>query len=157
MIIRHATSNDIPGMVALSNLKRSQYEIYSPVFWRKAEGGADKQVLFFQAQLDREQNIILISEEADHVNGFVIASVIDAPPVYDPGGKVCMVDDFTVSETLLWATVGAALLAEATAQAKEKGAVLMVVVCGQQDEPKRQMLQGSGASVSSEWYVNPIA
>lgn len=157
MTIRQATANDVEAMVELSERKRAEYAAYSPVFWRKAEGAAEKQRPFFQAQIEREHNIVLVSEEAGRVNGFLIGSVITAPPVYDPGGRVCMVDDFTVADAARWPTVGAALLTEVTAQAKARGAVLTVVVCGQQDAPKRQMLQAGGSAVASEWYVAPIA
>ncbi len=156
MSIRPATTDDISRMVELSDLSRTRYAHYSPVFWRKAQGASEKQSLFFQAQLARDNIIILVSEEASGTEGFVIASLVDAPPVYDPGGKVCMVDDFMVSAPALWPTVGRALLTEATAQAKARGAVLSVVVCGHQDEPKRAMLNASGAAIASEWYTNPI-
>lgn len=156
MSLRAAASEDINRMVELSDVKRAQYARYSPVFWRKADGASKKQRLFFQAQLARENNIVLVSKGPEGVEGFLIASVVGAPPVYDPGGKVCMVDDFAVSAPELWQTVGQALLSEATAQAKSRGAVLSVVVCGQGDEPKRAMLRTSGASIASEWYTNLI-
>lgn len=157
MSIRRATADDTSRMVELSDLKRTEYAQYSPVFWRKAEGASEKQHLFFQAQLERENNIVLVSEAAGEIDGFLIASLVSAPPVYDPGGLVCTVDDSAVSTPEMWQTVGQDLLAAATAQAKERGAVLSVVVCGHLDEPKRAMLRAGGASVASEWYVNPIS
>ena len=111
---------------------------------------------FFRAQLDREHNIILVAETEGHVEGFVIASVISTPPVYDPGGPVCMADDFMVSAPELWQTVGQALLKEVTAQAKTRNAVLSVVVCGHLDEAMRSMLRESGSTLASEWYVHPL-
>ncbi len=157
MNIRPAAAEDIPRMVELSEGKRAEYAEYSPVFWRKAAGASENQALFFRAQLEREHNIILIAEEAGRVEGFIIASVISAPPVYDPGGLVCMVDDFTVSAPELWPSVGQALLTEITAQAKARGAVLSVIVCGHLDEPKRLMLQVNDSTIASEWYVNPLS
>lgn len=156
MSIRAATADDVSRMVELSDRTRTEYAQYSPVFWRKAEGASEKQYPFLQAQLERESNIVLVSEAAGGIDGFLIAGVVNAPPVYDPGGPVCMVDDFAVSSPELWQTVGQALLAEAAAQAKARGAVLSVVVCGHRDEPKRAMLRASGASIASEWYTNPI-
>lgn len=156
MSIRAATAEDISRMVELSDLKRTKYAQYSPVFWRKAQGASEKQHPFFQAQLERENNIVLVSEASGDIDGFLIASVVGAPPVYDPGGPVCMVDDFAVSSPEKWQTVGQSLLAEATAQAKERGAVLSVIVCGHLDGPKRAMLRAGGASIASEWYTNPI-
>ena len=50
-----------------------------------------------------------------------IAAIIGAPPVYDPGGLTCMIDDFCVADPVGWATVGRALLAEAGQQARARG------------------------------------
>ena len=52
--------------------------------------------------------------------------------------------------------VGNALLAAALQEARERGAVQMVVVCGHRDDPKRGMLAESGFSLASEWYVQEI-
>lgn len=154
--IRPAKAEDVRRMVELSDMKRTEYAQYSPIFWHKAAGAAEKQLPFFQAQLEREQNIVLVAEEKGQIEGFVIASVVDAPPVYNPSGKVCMVDDFAVSAPELWATLGQALLADMSAHAKTRGAVLSVVVCGHLDKAKRLMLQDGGSTIASEWYVKPI-
>ena len=156
MVIRVATVDDVNRMVELSDIKRTQYAEYSPVFWCKAEGASEKQAVFFKTQLDKENNIVLVCEETGRVDGFVIASLIIAPTVYDPGGLVCVVDDFMVSAPERWSTAGVALLVEARNRAKARGAVLCVVVCGHLDEPKRNMLRTHRFSVASEWYVNPI-
>lgn len=156
MSIRMATVDDVSRMVELSDLKRTQYAQYSPVFWRKAASASEAQALFFKTQLEKKNNIALVYEESGRVEGFVIASLTTAPPVYDPGGPVCVVDDFVVSAAERWHTAGVALLAEVKRQAKARGAVLSVVVCGHLDEPKRAMLRTSGFSIASEWYVNPI-
>ena len=155
MNIRVATIDDVSKMVELSDSKRTQYAEYSPVFWRKAEGASETQALFFKAQLEKENNIVLVAEASGRIEGFVIATVHSAPPVYDPGGQVCSVDDFVVSAPEQWQTVGVALLAEVKSQAKARGAVLSIAVCGHLDEPKRDMLRTSGFSIASEWYVNP--
>jgi len=86
----------------------------------------------------------------------VIATVVEAPPVYDPGGLTCLVDDFVVADPREWETIGATLLSEANRQARERGAVQAVIVCGHQDQPKRAMLAAGGFSVASEWYVKEI-
>ena len=96
-------------------------------------------------------------EQAKDIQGFLIASVVNAPPVYAPGGPVCMIDDFAVNPRSEWQTIGAALLAEAQTRSQARGAVLSVVVCGHLDEPKRAMLHGLGFAVASEWYVSPLS
>jgi hypothetical protein len=42
--------------------------------------------------------------------GFLIATLIPAPPVYDPGGRTCLIDDFVVIPAANWLTTGVELL-----------------------------------------------
>ena len=154
-MIRKAFAQDVPQMAALSDRKRSEYEQYAPTFWRKAEDGAEKQREFFLAQLNRTDAFCLVSGQAEAVNGFLIAIIISAPPVYDPGSLVCMIDDFVVADPTEWATTGTELLQEVRQCAEACGAKLSVVVCGHQDAPKREMLRSAGFTLAAEWYVNP--
>ena len=156
MNIRTAQETDIRGMVAIAETKRVEYEGYSPVFWRKASDSAPTQELFFPRLLASADVIALVAEEGDALSGFIIGAITIAPPVYNPGGPVCIVDDFAVAKPQDWVTVGAALLAAVEREAKVRGAVLSVVVCPQRDEAKRAMLQKAGAAVASEWHVKPL-
>ncbi len=155
MPIRPATTEDVERMVQLSDAKRTEYERYAPTFWRKAPNGAELQRPYFRTLIVKDEIIALVYEEAGSIEGFIIASVTDAPPVYDPGSRVIVVDDFTVSQAEQWRTIGATLLAEAQHRARERGADLAIVVCGHLDEPKRAMLRACGFSIASEWYVYP--
>lgn len=137
-------------------MKRSQYQEYSPLFWRPADGAREAQLTFFERLVADEGYICLVHQADDEVNGFLIATVVSSPPVYDPGGMVCMIDDFVVAEPSLWATIGEALRAEAELRAEKHGAVLSVTVCGQADGAKRSALVESGSHVASEWYVREI-
>jgi predicted N-acetyltransferase YhbS len=156
MLIRLATLADVPSMIVLADAKRDEYALYAPTFWRKAPDGADKQAPYFAALLERGEVIALVHEDDSTITGFVIASITTAPPVYDPGGPVCLIDDFTVAVPQDWPTVGSALLRAARSRAQEQGASLAIVVCGHLDEPKRAMLRACGFAVASEWYVNPL-
>lgn len=156
MAIRDAISGDVPRMVELAAFKRAQYQEYSLVFWRPAVGAREAQRAFFDKLVASPDWICLVHEADGFVNGFIIATVVSPPPVYDPGGKVCMIDDFVVCEPSLWPTVGSALREEAERKAAMTGAVLSVTVCGQRDEAKRQALLESGPHVASEWYVRAI-
>jgi hypothetical protein len=156
MTIRQANHDDITSMVALSDLKRTQYEQYAPTFWRAAQDADKRQANFFAFLLEQDQVTALVHETNDQVNGFVIASIRAAPPVYDPGTQICSIDDYVVSAPKEWLTVGTALLSRARELAAERGAELTVVVCGRQDEPKRAMLRRAGFKVASEWFVDPL-
>lgn len=156
MDIRTAKETDIPRMVAIAETKRVEYEGYSPLFWRKAPDSSPKQAMFFQRLLTSPEVIALVAEEGDTLSGFIISAVTMPPPVYNPGGPVCIVDDFVVANPQDWDSTGAELLAAVEREAKARGAVLSVVVCPQRDEAKRAMLQKAGAAVASEWHVKPL-
>ena len=156
MNIRRVTEADIPRMVAIAEAKRVEYEGYSPVLWRKASESAPKQELYFQRLLTGTDVIALVAETEATLLGFVMGVITTAPPVYNPGGLVCIVDDFAVGNPTEWGSVGAALLAAVEQEAKARGAVLSVVVCAQQDQVKRTMLRETGLTVASEWQVKPL-
>jgi GNAT superfamily N-acetyltransferase len=77
-----------------------------------------------------------------------------APGVYNPGGRTGQIDDFVV-EPGRWNSSGIQLLRAAVEQAKDRGAIRVVVVAGHLDQEKREALQASGLSIASEWWVTP--
>ena len=156
MYIRRATEADIPSMVAIAEAKRVEYEGYSPVFWRKAPDSSPKQERYLQSLLASPDVMTFVAHIGNRLVGFVIGALTTAPPVYKPGGPVCIVDDFTVAPPEEWRLMGGALLAAVAHEAQARGAVLMVVVCAQRDQAKRALLQETGGSVASEWYVTPL-
>lgn len=152
--VRKALVSDLPAMVDLSERKRTQYESYQPLFWRKAGDSRERQLAFFEHLLARENIIALVHDGSGVVDGFVIATLAPSPPVY-AAGLSCVIDDYCVSDHD-WSGVGAALLDAVTRAAEERGAVQTVVVCGHMDQPKREMLRVSGHTIASEWWVKPI-
>jgi len=156
MHIRRALAADIPPMVAIAETKRMEYEGYSPVFWRKAPDSFSKQERYFQSLLTSADIMALVAQAGDRLAGFVIGALTTAPPVYNPGGSVCLVDDFAVATAEEWRGVSAAILVAMARGAQARGAVLMVVVCAQRDQAKRTLLQEAGCAVASEWYVRPL-
>jgi GNAT superfamily N-acetyltransferase len=154
--IRPAQADDVPEMVALSERYRAQLETYEPQFWRKAEGAAAAQTRYFLELLQRQDVIALVHRAVEGLAGFVIATLMPAPPVYAPGGLTCMIDDFCVAEARYWPKAGAALLQEAMRCARERGAVQVVVVCPHQDQAKLTLLAGAGLHVASEWHTRGL-
>ncbi len=156
MKVRPASLGDVKAMAELAATRRAQYETYQPVFWRPAEDAAARQRPYL-AGLIQDPEVITLVAVADHyVSGFVIATVAPAPPVYDPGGLTCMVDDFTVADPRNWPTVGVALLRAVSHAALEGGAAQVVVVTAHLDEAKRAALAENGLSLASEWWVRPL-
>ena len=156
MHIRRAIESDIAKMVAISEVARGEYESYSPMLWRKAEHSAARQELHFQRLLTRADTIAFVAVDANMLAGFAVSAIADAPPVYNPGGPVCVIDDFAVANPSDWSSVGAALLNALEREAKSRGAVLTVIVCAQRDQAKRRLLQKAGTTVASEWHVKPL-
>jgi hypothetical protein len=110
--IRRACEDDIPQMTELTDERRRLYEAYEPTFWRRAPNARPAQAAFFKTLISNRNAIVLVCEDVGVFCAFVIASLIEAPTVYAPGGKICMIDDFAVIHHD-WQEAGRALLSEA--------------------------------------------
>jgi GNAT superfamily N-acetyltransferase len=157
--VRAATTGDAARMAELAERSREEYRHHAPVFHRPKPGASEGHRAYLAGQIDDAETHIALVHEADdaHVDAFLIAALVDAPPVYDPGGQTLLVDDFVVEEPALWALVGRSLLDAAIAAAEPRGAVQSVVVCGPHDRPKRDMLLHTGHFVASEWFTKPFS
>lgn len=156
MEVRRAGHEDLERILGLAAAKREEYEKYSPIFWRPAVRAREAQAKYFRHLLSDPDWICLVHETDGDLDGFILAQVTPPPPVYDPGGKACIIDDFVVASPSLWRTVGQDLREEAERLAAQAGATVSVTVCGQRDEEKRRALLESGSRVASEWHVRPI-
>ena len=156
MPIHEATEADIPAILSLLHVRRQEYQHYAPTFWKIAQRAVEKQEPFIRLLVGNTNVLSIVHENDDHVDGVLIATMIEAPPVYDPGGKVCMVDDYMVERPELWKTVGDRLLEHCRQWAKTQGCVLELIVCAQKDVSKSVMLRDTGAEVASEWYVRDL-
>ena len=143
-------------MTRLASIRREQYARYQPVFWRPAVGASDIHGPYLAGLVANDEVIALIAEEAGQLTGFLIATLTGAPPVYDPGGPTCQVDDFAVVTDARWPTTGVRLLRAGLAQAARRGAVQAVVVTGHLDQAKRAALRECGLDIASEWWVTPL-
>jgi hypothetical protein len=154
--IRAATLSDVPAMEALAEQKRIQYEKYQPIFQHQSQDARRLHGEFLKGLVSKPGAILLVAQDGAVIQGFIYGNLVDAPPVYNPGGKICAVDDFVVSKPEQWPTIGKALLEAVLAKAKLSGAVMGNVVCGPLDQPKREFLEGQGFSVASEWHVKSL-
>jgi GNAT superfamily N-acetyltransferase len=153
--IRVAAQTDVPAITVLADTRRERYAQYQPLFWRPAAAAPEKHRAYLGRLVASEKVITLVSEEDGRLTGFLIASLKPAPPVYDPGGLSCDIDDFVVTPAANWPTTGVELLRAALAEAGRRGAVQAVVVTAHLDEPKRQALRACGLEIASEWWVTP--
>ncbi|MGD9959448.1 hypothetical protein [Nocardioides sp.] len=158
MTVREATSADVERMVELADSTRRAYEPHAPVFQKPAADAKDVHRPWLSRLVDNPEAGSFVHDDSNgDVDGFAIITTVPAPPVYDPGGLSSVIDDFVVSSPDKWVTAGASLLAAATAWARERGAVQVVVVSGPHDGPKRAVLQDAGLYVASEWFTAPLA
>lgn len=156
LAVRPAGQDDVPTMVALAERQRREQAREQSVFWRKAADSADKHTRYVRNLLQRDGVFAFVHDAAGTVDGFVIGVRLEAPPVYDPGGPTCLVDDFTVADPTLWPSVGLALLEAARTAARGRGMVCMQIICGHHDAPKRAMLAAAGFPIVSEWWAQPL-
>ncbi len=156
MRIRPAQPEDIAAMVGLSDRFRKALSGYSSVFWRMADDATDKQTAWFQILLSSPNAITLVAEAEAELGGFVIANMQAAPPVYAPGGPVCLIDDFCIAADAKWSAAGSELLAAVEAEARNRGAVVSIVICPHLAAAKRDFLAERGFAVAAEWHVRDL-
>jgi hypothetical protein len=154
--IREPVKSDVPAMLDLAEARREEYQRYQPTFWRKAGDSRERQRPYLERLISEEHVIARVYESDGVIEAFIIGALIPAPPVYDPGGPICLVDDFAIRDEGAWEIVGAALLDAVTAEARRRGAVLVVVIAGRQDQPRRALLTQVGYDVASEWHIRHL-
>ena len=153
--VRRARLDDMDRLLELAHHRRQRYATYEPVFWRPATGALDAQRPFYGALVEDREAGVFVAVDGERIEGFVIARIVDTPPVYDPGGGTCLVDDFTVADDAQWSWAGPMLLKQVRAWAAARDAAQVVVVTGHRDEGKRELLRHAGLSLASEWWTGP--
>lgn len=156
MNVRAAVDADLEPVLVIADQHRRRHAAYQPQFWNPARDAVARQRSFFELLLTDSATLFAVAVTPDQVRGFVIARVAPAPPVYDPGGATCLIDDFAVDDPEFWPEVGPELLAVARRWATERGASQLVVVTAEADAPKRAVLHTAGLSAASEWWVAPL-
>ena len=99
---------------------------------------------------------ILVAEESGQIVGFIIGQIRNPPPVYDPGGKACVIDDFAVASDERWSDVGENLKSNLEKMCQSLGVKLTVTVCGEKDISKRGFIRSRGEEIASEWYIKVV-
>ncbi len=156
MEVRRATVSDVDAAVGIAERKYRQYQKYQPTFWRKAPNSAKSAKAHFTSLLEAQDTIFLVATEGSQIFGFLIARRYQTPPVYAPGGDTWLVDDFCVAEMHQWLSIGEALLSHATTLIHEAGGAQIVVVCGDRDLAKAEMLRRSDLTIASNWWTKPL-
>lgn len=153
--VERATEEDLGQVLAIAAARRAAYVEHQPQFWRPAPDAVERQREFLTALLGDDQTLVVVARSGAGVRGFAVGRCVPAPPVYDPGGLSCLVDDFAVAEPDEWPTVGPPLLDALRGWARTLGAVQLVVVTAHLDEAQRAVLAEVGLTIASEWWVGP--
>lgn len=154
--VDRARDGDLSDLLGIAAAARELSARYQPRFWRPALDAVERQREFFQALLTDGDALVVVGRRGTTSCGFGTARIVSAPPVYDPGGPTCVVDDFAVTDPDDWPEIGPALMRAIRDWAADRGAVQFVVVTAQLDEAKRAVLRAGGLSVASEWWVGPV-
>ncbi len=155
-IIRPAMNQDLDELLRMAADKRQRYAVWQPVFHKPHADAMQRHRDYLITMVHSEHSIMLVYERSGSALGFALAELRGAPPVYEPGGKILIVDDFCVREDGLWPLVGPALVKAMWKKGQEQGAVLINVVCGPKDEAKRAALESTGLGVGSEWWMGSL-
>ncbi|GIH09252.1 N-acetyltransferase [Rhizocola hellebori] len=148
-----ARSGDLELIVSLAAARRAEYEVHQPQFWRVAPRAKELHHAHLASLIVDDQWGSFVSEP---FTGYVFARLVPAPPVYDPGGPSCFVDDFAVTSARLWLTDGKALLDAAARWGAARGAAQLVVVNGQHDALQAELLAAYGLSIASTWSAGSL-
>jgi hypothetical protein len=154
--VHRARRDDLAQLLEIADARRQEYARYQPQFWRPAHDAVDRQQAYFGSLLESEEAFLGVAGEGGQVHGFALARLVDPPPVYEPGGPTCVVDDFAVVDPEDWPRVGPMLLDAVREWGTGKGATQIVAVVAQLDQAKRALLKSSGLTIASEWWVGPI-
>ena len=154
--VREALPKDLDQIVKLAVDRRQQYQSYQPTFWRIAADSAIQTRNFMETLMGDTDGLFFVVENDSNLLGFLVAREVAAPPVYDPGGSTYLIDDFCVSTSELWISVGVHLLKHVSGVMKERGAIQVVVVCGDKDFEKTKALKRAGLTIASNWWTAPL-
>lgn len=152
LTIRRATNSDIGAIVALVSAKRAQLESYEPVTWHPSADAPAMTEEFFRMQVREQGPIFLVAADGDRVIGFINAVLQPAPPVYDPGGKTIMIDDFAVIDGDSGDEAAMALLDAALSEGRGRGAVQVIIVAAAKDERAAKWFRARQLHVFSNWW-----
>lgn len=157
MTVREAGLYDVEQMVSLTQAYRARQQEWQPKFWRTAPEAADLSRTWFAFLIDQGEAGMFVNQIDDTtLDGFLIATVIDAPPVYAPGGKSCIIDDYVLANDDLWPNTGKELLEAAKEWARAMGATQTIIVAPNLYDQKKAFLDEAGMSLASTWWVGEI-
>ena len=154
--VRAAKSDDIPKIVELCEAERRRYEVGYANFYAVAPDYAQKKTESVAQLIDSDNALALVHETGGQIDGLILGRLVNAPPVYNPGGMVCLIEDFLVASPQGWPKTGAALEKAANERVRQLGGVLLVVESMHTATSKRDLLLSTGFNIASDWFCRDI-
>ncbi len=154
--IRPASAADVQQMTLVMADKRKQLEMFEPVMWRPSEAAAQMTPAFFTHQVGQPNVVARIAESGGRFLGFVIGVIQDAPPVFAPGGKTVLIDDFVVVEGPEADDAASALIDAVMSEGRARGAVQIIAVAAARDERAVRWLEAKKLHVASQWWTRTL-
>jgi GNAT superfamily N-acetyltransferase len=154
--VRSASAADVQVMAQLLAVKRTQLESFEPVMWRPSEAAAQLTPAFFAHQLGQPNVIARVAENGGQMLGFAIGVIQDAPPVFSPGGKSVLIDDFAVSEGPQADAAASGLLDAVISEARARGAVQIIAIAAARDARAVRWLESKKLHVASQWWTRTL-
>jgi GNAT superfamily N-acetyltransferase len=154
--VRMASAGDVNAMTALVAAKRQMLENFEPVMWHPSEIAGQITPQFFTHQVAQPNVIARVAEGGGRFLGFAIGVLQDPPPVYAPGGKTLLVDDFVVVEGDEGDAAASALLDAVISEARARGAVQVIVVAAAKDARASRWLEEKKLHVASQWWTRTL-
>jgi L-amino acid N-acyltransferase YncA len=155
IIIRECREADLPAVVDILEAKRALLATFEPRFWKQAPSSRETTGPYLASLLATGKHVFLVAEATHGIAGFLLASSMPVPPVYD-AGPTAVIDDFDVVDSATWSEVGSLLLAEARRRLRELGFAQFIFVSAKGDLPKMDFLRAQGLSEHAAWFNDAV-
>jgi hypothetical protein len=137
--VREAVTADLDTIASITREHRHQLAVWSPQWWRTAEGADELHPLWLGH---------LIDSDAANVRVVVIDEDICATAIANPQAQRWFIDDVAVTDDSLWPTVAAALVTGIP----ERPAITCSAAA---DRPRIDTLEAAGFDHVSSYWIKP--
>ncbi len=145
--VRLATPQDAPAVGALAARARPRPHGMQLV-WKETPSIEGYRRRFAESDL-----LCLVTEGGPGLVGYALAKPgVPSPPVYDPGGTTCFVDELELAPGGDPAGVAERLLGALEVAARQAGDVQLLVTCGRSERVKRDQLDARRYRWPADWY-----
>ena len=149
--VRPAAPADAEGFAALARTSAARQHGMQLLWRQPPDPGGYRELI-------ADPDCLALTLERDgRIEGYALGRAgLPAPPVYDPGGSTCLVDELAVAGTGPDQDY-AALLAAAERVAADGGDRQLLVACPAREPSKRRALDSRGYRWPVDWYAREIA